>query len=178
MDLSKAFYCVPYDLLIAKLHAYDFELTALKYICSYLSDRQQSTRINGTYSLFELIIYGIPQGSILGPIIFNIFINDLFYFIKKANVHNYADDTTLSTFSNSIPNLIRVLEDETNTAISWLTNNNMIAKPEKFHSIIVTKNRADNSNFLVKIGDKVIKTEPNVKLLGVTIDNKLILIYT
>ena len=49
----------------------------------------------------------------------------------------------------------------------------MIANPEKFHSIIVTKNRADNSNFLVKIGDKVIKTEPNVKLLGVTIDNKL-----
>ena len=70
---------------------------------------------------------------------------------------------------NSIPNLIRVLEDETNTAISWLTNNSMIANPEKFHSIIVTKNRADNSNSLVKIGDRVIKIEPNVKLL----DNKL-----
>ena len=139
MDLSKAFDCVPHDLLIAKLHAYGFELTALKYICSYLSDRQQSTRINGTYSLFEIIISGVPQGSILGPIIFNIFINDLFYFIKKSNVHNYADDITLSTFSNSIPNLIRVLEDETNTAISWLTNNSMIASPEKFHSIIVTK---------------------------------------
>ena len=88
--------------LIAKLHAYGFELTALKYICSYLSDRQQSTRINGTYSLFELLISGVPQGSILGPIIFNIFINDLFYFIKKANVHNYADDTTLSTSSQTL----------------------------------------------------------------------------
>ena len=79
MDLSKAFDCVPHDLLIAKLHAYGFELTALKYICSYLSDRQQSTRINGTYRLFELIISGVPQGSILGPIIFNI--SEIIYFI-------------------------------------------------------------------------------------------------
>ena len=115
----------------------------------------------------------MPQGSILGPILFNLFINDLFYFIYTANLHNYADDSTLSSFANTIPNLINILKQETNTAISWLTNNNMIANPEKFHCIILTKNKADTSEIEVRISDKVIKSEPNVKLLGVTIDNKI-----
>ena len=105
---------------------------------------------------------------------FNIFLNDLFYFIKIANVHNYADDTTLSAFSNSIPNLLDLLEQDTELTLSWLRNNSMIANPEKFHSIILSKNRGvENKEYQVKIKDKVIKTESKVKLLGVTIDNKL-----
>ena len=106
-------------------------------------------------------------------IIFNIFINDLFFFIEKNKLHNYADDNTISSFSNSIPNLIKTLESETITALSWLKNNKMIANPEKFHSIILTTNKADNEDLELNIGDKTIKTEQNVKLLGVTIDNKL-----
>ena len=84
MDLSKAFDCVPHDLIIAKLHAYGFDLTSLEYILSYLTNREQSTRINAVHSLYEIILSGVPQGSILGPIIFNIFLNDLFYFIVNS----------------------------------------------------------------------------------------------
>ena len=120
------------------------ENNALLYILSYLKDRTQSTRINNFYSLFQLIVSGLPQGSILGPILFNLFINDLFYFIQNANIHNYADDNTLSAFSNSIPNLIKLLEEETNIAILWLNHNRMIANPEKFHSIFIHKKQNGN----------------------------------
>ena len=64
---------------------------------------------------------------------------DLFLYIKKATLHNYADDNTLTTFSNSFPNLIRILEQESNVAIDWLERNQMIANPNKFHAVLVTK---------------------------------------
>ena len=134
---SKAFDCVPHDLIIATLHAYGFDIKALKYILSYLTDGEQSTRINGIYSIFQIIISGVPQGSILGPIIFNVFINDLFLFMVNSNLHNYADDNTISSFSNSIPDLIKNLECDANTALSCMASNNMIANHDKFHSIIL-----------------------------------------
>ena len=127
MGLSKAFDCVPHDLIIAKLAAYGFEIDALHYIFSYLTERGQATRINGIYSLFQTLLSGVPQQSILGPIIFNIFINDLFLFIVNSSIHNYADDNTISCFGNSIKNVLNVLESDANIALSWLKENKMIA---------------------------------------------------
>ena len=173
MDLCKAFDCVPHDLVIAKLHAYGFDLKSLEYILSYLTNRKQSTRINEIYSLFEIILSGVPQGSILGPIIFNIFLNDLFFFIENNGIHNYADDNTLSSFSNSFPNLIKILENQSNIALSWLQNNKMMANPKKFHAILLSKIKSDNSDFEIKIGNRTIRPERTVKLLGVTLDDKL-----
>ena len=94
-DLSKAFDCINHELLIAKLEAYGFDNDSLGYIYSYLTHRKQRTKVNNSFSLFSNINCGVPQGSILGPLLFNIYINDIFYFVDEKDIANYADDNSL-----------------------------------------------------------------------------------
>ena len=93
-DLSKAFDCLHHELLIAKLDAYGFDIKSVKLIQQYLSNRKQRVKVGNAYSSWKEIFYGIPQGSILGLLIFNIFLCDLFYFHEGFAVVSYADDTT------------------------------------------------------------------------------------
>ena len=95
MDLSKAFDTISHDLFIAKLHAYGFDKTGLELMKSYLTNRWQRTKINSSFSTWAELIIGVPQGSVLGPLLINIFINDLFFIFKDTVVCNYADDHTL-----------------------------------------------------------------------------------
>ena len=102
IDLSKAYDCLSHELLVAKLEAYGVGKAALNLISNYLSHRKQKTKIGSSYSDWYEIIRGAPQGSILGPLLFNIFINDLFLFIEKTKICNFADDNTIYSCNNNL----------------------------------------------------------------------------
>ena len=102
MDFSKAFDTINHDLLIAKLEAYGFSNNALLFMLSYLKNRSQRVSINSSFSTWKEIIGGAPQGSILGPLLFNVFQNDIFYFENRAFISNYTDDNVLYAFGSNL----------------------------------------------------------------------------
>ena len=116
MDLSKAFDCIPQELLIAKMDAYGFSEHALTFFFSYLKRLKQSVQINNRCSIFQLLLCGVSQGSILSPIRSDLFINDLFMYIKNSDLQNFADDNIISCVSGSLNGLVSELEKEGNIA--------------------------------------------------------------
>ena len=112
MDLSKAFDCIPHDLLIAKLYAYGLNVETTTFFYSYLKRRGQRVRIDDILSSLQVLISGVPQGSILGPILFNIFLNDLLEVLKNSDIYNFADDNTISVASKNRDTLPETLKNE------------------------------------------------------------------
>ena len=168
-DLSKAFDCLNHELLIAKLEAYGFDDTSLEFIYSYLLDRKQRTKINNSFSTWSDITSGIPQGSILGPLLFNIYLNDMFFFIDESTLTNYADDNTPYAINPNLDALVNSLIKDTSTLIKWFDNNYFKMNTDKCH-LLITNHKDDVS---AVIAGETIKCKNSVKLLGINIDNKL-----
>ena len=129
--------------MIAKLAAYGFEEKIFLYIYSYLENRKPCVKINNINSNFQTIKSGVPQGSIVGPILFNTFFNDFFIFLCNVPVHNFADENTLSSFARTAKSLVSILKSKSSCAINWFRNNSMNVNPDKFQAILLDKRNSD-----------------------------------
>ena len=173
MDLSRTFDSMPRGLLLAKLRVHGVDVNACRLLYSYLSNRRQRVKLCNTRSDWIATYRGVPQGSGLGPLLYNNFGNDLFYFINTCSLYNYADDNTLSYSHTDVNDLIHVLKTDCKVAIEWFTCNYMKANPDKFQVLFLSRTNIDAFPDEIVIDDVHISRCKNVKLLGVTIDDKL-----
>ena len=167
-DLSKAFDCLPHDLIVVKLLAYGFSIDSLKLKTSYLTERKQRVKINDQFSSWLDIVVGVPQGSILGPLLFNIFLCDMFLFCNDIGFASYADDNTPYCIGKTTQEVISQLEKSSKSIFEWFENNGMKVNPDKCHLLL-----SKNENFEANINENRISNTRFEKLLGVTFDNQL-----
>ena len=170
-DLSKAFDTIPHDLIIAKLEAYGFGYKALKLISCYLTDRMQRCKVGSEYSNWIELLVGFPQGSVIGPLLFNIFINDFLFFATDSCICNFADDQTIYYHNKNLESVTNQLEEDIAIAITWFHNNSLVPNPDKFQLMILGTTKRIPLCLEIN-GHRTLSTFEMV-LLGVTIDWKL-----
>ena len=173
MDLSNTCEGRPHDLLLAKLSSYGFDDSATSLISDYLSKRYQRVKIGSFFSSYLEILRGVSQGSIFEPILFNIFIKGLGFFIQEI-VCGFADDTIIYSCSLSYKEAAHKLSNDAYIFLNWFKVNIMVANPGKFQ-ITLLGSKIDNSNITFAIENNRIKCKREVKLLAITIDEKLLM---
>lgn len=176
LDFKKAFDMVNHTILLSKLKVYKLDDLSLNWFRSYLSERSQKVIINNYESSAQNIRYGIPQGSILGPLLFLLYINDLPLYVDHSMSDLYADDTTIHFSSNSISDINIKLNEDMEKVQGWCTSNDMVINTMKSKSMIMGSSRKIQyleSNFNIFYDDVLLNDVKYEKLLGITIDNCL-----
>ena len=172
-DLSKAFDCLPHRLLVSKLNAYGVSNESCKLITHYLSGRRQRVKINNVKSDWRSLDKGVPQGSIMGPLLFNVFLNDLFYFLEDScKLYNWADDNNISMSNRDVQQLQLQLETSANICVKWFDDNLMGANPAKFQGFLINRSNSVSPT-IFNITNIDIPISDTVKILGIHLDSKL-----
>ena len=170
-DLSKAFDCLSYKLIVSKLHAYGFNESACMFIANYFTNRQQCVRIGDTRSHWLNLKKGAPQGSLMGPFIYNVLSNDLLYLMSEScEIYNYADDSTICVHGKSMSDIATNIETASKIMFNWFYENNLKPNPDKCQFILFSN---DVLHTTVTIDNTVLHSLESVKLLGVHIDREL-----
>ena len=153
--LSKAFDSLPQGLLIAKLSAYGVEFYSCRLLSNYLYNSHQKVKLGSIRSEWSDVTKGVPQGSILGPILWNVFITDILFLECDCHIYNYADDNCISYSSDTIDTIRNVLTNDINVFMNWFKQNYLKANPEKFQSMVISSHICDAehiSNVCIKAG--------------------------
>jgi hypothetical protein len=181
LDLSKAFDTINHKLLLAKLKKYKFSDSALKTIENYLSDRTMRVNIDKTLSKIESLMVGVPQGSVLGPLLFIIFVNDFFAINIMSSLVMFADDTTTLHSGQNLEELIRIVENDMKVICEWLENNQLIINREKTYAMHfppsshISKKIIEPrpENLTIKVDNHYVDFVTETRVLGVILDSKL-----
>ena len=145
-----------------------------KILYSYLKERKQRVKINSDYNTWKEILTDVPQGSVLGPLLFNIFINDLFLFVESSDICNFADDNTLSVADISVEKIIKALESDIDVLQTWFSENGMLLNETKCQFLMIESSRSTRDELAeIKVLDKIITESRSGKLLGIIIDNNI-----
>ena len=173
LDYSKAFDTI--NLLLAKLRANGFSTSALNLLYSYLKDRKQKVVMNNKTNSSEVVIAGVRQGSIDGPLLFNLFINDLILFLYTTVLSNYAENNNLYPIGDDKKETKRALVKNFQTfrLINWFYENYMILNTGKCHYICMDKDVEENMTLQISGQQKMINSK-EVEILGTKIDQKLL----
>ena len=156
---------------MAKLQTYGFDLDSLCLMYSYLDGRHQRIKIGSYRSTAKRIRIGVPQGSVLGPLLFNIFINDLFLMRLDSEISNFADDNTIYSCGLDLHEIVTNLENDLRRLLKWFTNNGMVANPKK--SQLMFLGLKGQKRLRLNISENKLSATDHVKLLGIEFDNKL-----
>ena len=176
LDLSKAFDLVNHKILLEKLPFYNLSSQAINWTTSYLSERSQKLNVSGVLSEPEEVISGVPQGSVLGPLLFIMYINDLNLNVKQSYTDMFADDTTLTATGNTLQEVIDNLQSDLDNVHTWCKQNAMVLNAQKTKTMNLSIRNTKSENIklpTLHLQDQEITLTNTKKLLGVHVDNNL-----